>query len=108
MILTGTDPNELRQRASKLKAQAEKFQKKLSKMRVEGSTGGGMVKVTIDGNNRVTGVVIDPSATEDIEMLQDMLRGAFNEAVNRSTDLYQQTYGSMMSNIMRKLGAVPG
>ena len=72
--------------------QAEQMQKKLQEeialIRVEASAGGGMVTVKMDGKKNVTGVKIDPEVAGDVEMLQDMVMAAFNEAAKKVDDLF--------------------
>ena len=53
----------------------EKLQAEVAQIRVEGSAGGGMVTVKMDGHKNVLGTKIDPEAAGDVEMLQDMDRG---------------------------------
>lgn len=66
--------------------QAQQMQAKLARemeeLRVEGTAGGGAVKVTLTGNKQVAALVIDPAvvAAGDVEMLQDMVVAAFNDA----------------------------
>src|SRR5437762_12476581 len=64
--------------------QAQKMQQKMQEevalIRVEGSAGGGMVTIKMDGHKKVTGVKIDPEVIGDVEMLQELLQPAGNEA----------------------------
>jgi DNA-binding YbaB/EbfC family protein len=82
----------------------EQLQKEIAAIRVEASTGGGMVAVKMDGQKKVLEVKIDPDAAEDVEMLQDMIRGAVNEAGKRVDDEAQQKMGGMLGG----LGLPPG
>lgn len=86
------------------KAMQDRLKGELDGIRVEASTGGGMVTVEMDGNKHVVRVAIDSEATEDIEMLQDMVRGACNEASRRVELETQQKIGGMMGG----LGLPPG
>lgn len=104
MTLRGS-PQEMLQQA---KAMQERLQSEISSIRVEASTGGGMVTVRMGGNKIVTQIMIEPEATEDIEMLQDMVRGAVNEASRRVDQQTQQKLGSMMGGMMGSLGLPPG
>jgi DNA-binding YbaB/EbfC family protein len=63
----------------------EKLQKELAEMRVEGSSGGGMVTVVLDGQKNCLEVKLDPEVVnkEDVEMLQDLIVAAYREAVAR-------------------------
>lgn len=68
-----TAPGDLVEKARQLKKDLDAF-------RLEASVGGGMVRVSMDGNRSVVAVRIEPEAAEDVEMLQDLLRAGFNEA----------------------------
>ena len=68
--------------------QAQKMQQKMQEevalIRVEATAGGGMVTVKMDGHKNVTGVKIDPEVAGDVEMLQDLVMAACNEAHQES------------------------
>jgi nucleoid-associated protein EbfC len=80
------------QQAQEMLAQQQEAQEALKSERVEASSGGGMVKVTMTGDGRLETLTIDPDAVdpEDVEMLQDMVVAAVNEAI-RSADELQQS-----------------
>ncbi|MBC7361320.1 MAG: YbaB/EbfC family nucleoid-associated protein [Candidatus Aminicenantes bacterium] len=63
----------------------EKLQKELAEMRIEGSSGGGMVTVVLDGQKNCLEVKLEPEVVnkEDIEMLQDLIVSAFRDAVTK-------------------------
>lgn len=63
----------------------EKLQKELAEMRVEGSSGGGMVTVILDGQKNCLEVKLDPEVVnrDDVEMLQDLIVAAFRDAVTK-------------------------
>jgi nucleoid-associated protein EbfC len=91
------DLSQLMQQAQQMREQMEYMQKGLAEQRVEGSAGGGMVKVTMTGAQQVTGVVIEPAALEeDREMLQDLIVAAVNSALEKSKALAQERLGSML------------
>jgi DNA-binding YbaB/EbfC family protein len=75
----------------------EKFQQQLEALEVEASSGGGMVTVKMSGNKVVTGVTIDPEVVdpEDVEMLQDLIVAAVNEAARKVDEEAQSQLGSM-------------
>jgi DNA-binding YbaB/EbfC family protein len=81
-------------------AQAQKMQERLqqeiAQIRVEASAGGGMVTIKMDGHKNVLGVAIDPEAAGDVEMLQDMVMAACNEAAKKVDAEAQQKMGSML------------
>ena len=68
-------------------AQAQKMQAKLQEeiaaIRIEATAGGGMVAIKMDGLKNVLGVKIDPEVAGDVEMIQDMVMAACNEAVKK-------------------------
>jgi DNA-binding YbaB/EbfC family protein len=68
-------------------AMLQKVQEELETMKVEGSAGGGVVKVIMTGKQIVESVEIDPDAVEDVEMLQDLVTAAVNDAMNKSQEL---------------------
>jgi nucleoid-associated protein EbfC len=91
------DLSQLMQQAQQMREQMEYLQKGLAEQLVEGSAGGGMVKVTMTGAQHVTAVVIDPAALEeDREMLQDLIVAALNSALEKSKGLAQEQLGSML------------
>jgi nucleoid-associated protein EbfC len=91
------DLSQLMQQAQQMREQMEYMQKGLAEQRVEGSAGGGMVKITMTGAQQVTGVVIEPAALEeDREMLQDLIVAAVNSALEKSKALAQERLGSML------------
>lgn len=82
----------------------EKLQQEIAQIRVEASAGGGMVTVKMDGQKNVLGVTIDQEVAGDVEMLQDMVMAAFNEAakkVDEETKL-------KMSGMLGGMGLPPG
>ena len=81
-----------------------RLQEDIARIRVDASAGGGMVTVQMDGNKRVLGVKIDPEVAGDVEMLQDMVMAAFNEAHKKVEDEAQQK----MSGVLGGMGLPPG
>src|SRR5216684_8111902 len=88
--------------------QAEQMQRKMQEeialIRVEASAGGGMVSVNMDGKKIVTGVKIDPEVAGDVEMLQDMVMAAFNEASKKVDEEAQSKMGGLLGG----MGLPPG
>jgi DNA-binding YbaB/EbfC family protein len=82
----------------------QRLQEEIAQIRVEASAGGGMVTVKMDGTKKVLGVQIDPEAATDVEMLQDMVMAAFNEAHKRVEEETQ----NKMSGLLGGLGLPPG
>ena len=86
------------------KAMQEKMQQEIAQIRVEGSAGGGMVVVKMDGQKNMLGVTIDKEVAGDVEMLQDMVLAASNDAIKKVDDQVQKKMGGMLGG----LGLPPG
>ncbi len=78
----GVNPNMVKQ-AQKMQQELLRMQEELETKTFTASSGGGMVKATVNGKHELTEMVIDPEAVdpEDVEMLQDMVVAAVNEAM---------------------------
>jgi nucleoid-associated protein EbfC len=106
--------NALLQQAQEMERQMREAQEQLAKEKVEASAGGGMVKVTATGEGRLESVVIDPDAVdpEDVEMLQDLLLAATNEALRQVEELRDRAMGGAAgfdpSQAMDLLGGLGG
>ncbi len=81
--------NMMRQ-AQKQLAQLQKIQDELETLTVEGSAGGGAVKVVMSGKQIVESVTIEPEAAEEMELLQDMVLAAVNDASAKAQELAAQ------------------
>ena len=81
--------NMMRQ-AQKQLAQLQKIQEELETMTVEGSAGGGAVKVVMTGKQIVESVTIEPEAAEEVDLLQDMVLAAVNDASTKAQELSAQ------------------
>jgi len=75
----------------------EQMQRKMQEVRVEGSAGGGMVKATMNGSKELIAVTIDKEAVDpnDVEMLQDLVVAAVNEASRKVDEEMQSSLGAM-------------
>jgi len=75
----------------------EQMQQRMAELRVEGSAGGGMVKAIMNGNKEVLSVSIDKEAVDptDVEMLQDLVVAAVNEAARKVDEEMQGQIGAM-------------
>jgi hypothetical protein len=82
----------------------EKLQQEIAQVKVEASAGGGMVTVTMDGQKNLLAVKIDPEVAGDVEMLQDMIVAAANEAIKKVDDAVKQKMGGMLGG----MGLPPG
>ena len=75
----------------------EQMQQRMQELRVEGSAGGGMVRATMSGSKDLISVVIDKEAVDpnDVEMLQDLVVAAVNEASRKVDEEMQSSLGAM-------------
>lgn len=89
------------QQAQKLQAKLAKAQEELSNLTVEGSSGGGAVKVTMSGQQKIQSVEISPEVVnpEDVEMLQDLVLTAFSEALAKSQEAAAKHLGSVTGGL---------
>lgn len=81
--------------AQLLQEKMEKVQEELETLTVEGSAGGGVVKVTMSGKQVIDSVTIEPEAAEDVELLQDLVAAAVNDALSRAQELASQKMGPL-------------
>jgi nucleoid-associated protein EbfC len=85
----------------KAKAQYDALQKKMQETVVEASSGGGAVTVKMDGRKQLLSLRIDPDAVKsgDVEMLQDLVLAAINEAARKVDAQMQATVGGMLGGM---------
>jgi nucleoid-associated protein EbfC len=99
------------QNQMKMLKQVQQMQTKMAKVQadleqeqVEGTAGGGAVKVVVNGQQKLLSIAIEPDVTEDVEMLQDLVVAAVNDAMDRSRELAAQR----MQSVAAGLGLPPG
>ncbi len=97
-------PGNMQAMMKQAQAMQEKLQQEVALIRVEASSGGGMVTIKMDGQKNVLGVKIDPEVAGDVEMLQDMVLAACNEAAKKVDQETQQK----MSGMLGGMGLPPG
>jgi DNA-binding YbaB/EbfC family protein len=75
----------------------DQMQRQMTSIRVEGSAGGGMVKAEMSGNKELLSIIIDKEAVDpdDVEMLQDLVKAAVNEAARKVDEEMQSSMGAM-------------
>ena len=80
-----------------MQTRLEKVQRELAETVVEGSAGGGMVKAQVTGARDFRGISIDPSAVDpdDVEVLEDLITVAIQDAMNRAADLAEEKMGAL-------------
>lgn len=83
--------------AQKLQNQMVKLQSELAERTVEATAGGGMVKVVANGGQRIVSIEIEPEVVdpEDVEMLQDLVLAAANDALARAQQMVSDEMGKL-------------
>ena len=83
--MAGMNMQQMMKQARKMQEQLAAAQENLKSQTVDASAGGGMVKVTVNGEMELVNLTIDPDALdpEDVDMLQDMIMAAVNELANK-------------------------
>lgn len=91
--------------AQKMQEKMQKIQEELGDLEVEGSAGGGMVTVTANGRQEIVGVKIDKEVVdpEDVEMLEDLVVAAVNQALEKAQELASQEMGKAAGGMLGNL-----
>src|ERR1700722_17765508 len=97
-------PGNMQQMMRQAQQMQEKLQQEIALIKVEGTAGGGMVSVQMDGQKHVLAVKIDPEVAGDVEMLQDLIVAAASEAMKKVETEIQQKMGGMLGG----MGLPPG
>jgi len=94
---------------SQMKKMQEEMLQKMETIRVEASSGGGMVTVQMNGNKKLLKVKIDPEALKDgdVEMLQDLVQAAVNEGLRKVDDSLKEMLGGLAGGLAGGL-KIPG
>lgn len=97
----GFDTRQLQEMLEQAQKQAQELQNKMRQTVVEASVGGGSVTVKMDGQKQVVSIHIEPSVVQggDIEMLQDLVMAAVNEAGRKVDAAMQSTVGGMFGGL---------
>ena len=76
----------------------ERLQKQMAELRVEGNAGGGMVTVVVNGAKQILSLKIDPEVVvkEEVDMLQDLILAAVNDAQRKADEELSQAMGGML------------
>lgn len=92
---------QMMKQARKMQEQLAAAQETIAQSTVDASAGGGMVKVTVSGDMQVTSLKIDPEAIgpEDVEMLEDMVMAAVNEALRGVGELANRQMGAVTGGL---------
>ena len=91
--------NNLMKQAQRMQRQMEEKQQELEEKEFTATAGGGAVTVTVSGKKEVTAVKLDPEAVDpdDIEMLEDLIKAAYNDACAKAEELSQDKLGGFGS-----------
>ncbi len=100
------DLSQIMRQAQAMQAKINEAQKKLEAMEVEGSAGGGMVKLRITGKSALLGITIDPSlmVADEREILEDLIKAAHDDARRKLEDAQNEE----MKGLSGGLGILPG
>ena len=87
--------------AQKLQSKMLKMQEELAGRTVEASAGGGMVKVVANGRQQIVSIAIEPEVLdpEDVEMLQDLVLAAVNDALTKSQEMVSSEMGKLTGGL---------
>ncbi len=97
-------PGNMQQMMQQAAKMQEKMQEEIAQIKVEATAGGGMVTVQMDGQKNMVSVKIDPEVAGDVEMLQDMIVAASNEATKKVDEQIKSKMGGMLGG----MGLPPG
>lgn len=92
----GNQMQNLMKQAQKMQEEMQKAQEQLEDAEIEGTSGGGLVKVTMNAKKVISSITIDPDAvdTEDMTMLEDLIIAAVNDAYAKAEKLYNEKMGA--------------
>ncbi|MBO5285514.1 MAG: YbaB/EbfC family nucleoid-associated protein [Clostridia bacterium] len=91
----GNQMQNLMKQAQKMQQEMAKAQEELEEAELEGSSGGGMVTVVVNGKKDILGITIKPEVVDpdDVEMLEDLIIAAINDAYEQADELSQEKLG---------------
>ena len=101
----GGNMKKMMKQVQKMQADMEIVQKELGEERIEATAGGGVVKAVVSGHQEMLEIHIDPAAVDpdDVEMLEDLVVAACNEALRKARDLAEQRLAKVTGNV-----SIPG
>ncbi len=91
----------LMKEAQKLQQQMEKLQEEVARKKVEATAGGGMITVEANGRQELVSIKVDPEVVnrDDVQMLEDLVLAACNEALRKSREMVQQELGKLTGGL---------
>lgn len=95
------DMNKMMKQVAKMQAELAKAHEELAQVEVEGTSGGGAVRIVVSGSGQVTEVSIDPSAIDpdDPSLLEDLVLAAFNDALRAQQEMAQDRLGGLTGGL---------
>lgn len=101
MTMGGFNPKQLQEMLSQAREQYEALQKRLAETVVEAAAGGGAVSVKMNGRKQVVSIAIEPELAKagDVEMLQDLVTAAVNEAGRKVDEILQASVGGVLGGL---------
>ena len=101
---------QLMQMGQQLQAKMSKLQESLESREVTGTSGGGMVTVTVDGKGNVKNVAIDPTCVDpdDVEMLEDLVLAAVSQAQGKAQASYEEEMKKATGGLPMNIPGIPG
>lgn len=92
---------DMMKQVAKMQRKMEEIQKELAETTVEGSAGGGMVKVTANGNQDIISIKIEKEVVnpDDVEMLEELILSAVNQAKEKAAELQAQSMGALTGGL---------
>ncbi len=93
--------NNMMKQVKKMQEEMEKAQAEIEEREFESTSGGGVVKATVNGKREVVALKIDPDVIdpEDSEMLEDLVIAAINDAMNKAVDYSGETMGKLTGGL---------
>jgi DNA-binding YbaB/EbfC family protein len=93
--------NQLMKQAQQMQAKLTTLQNELAEREIESSSGGGMVKVKVNGKQEILEIIIDKECVDpnDIEMLQELVLTAVNQAVKESQDMVSSAMSKVTGGV---------
>jgi hypothetical protein len=98
------DPKQMHEMMTRAQEMQQQMQQKMRETQVEASAGGGAIVVRMNGEKQVLSIKIEKDATGDVEMLQDLVKAAVNEAVRKVDAAMQSQLGGLLGG----MGLPPG
>ena len=97
----GMNQMQMMKQAQKLQQEMQRMQEELEQAEYTAAAGGGVVSATVSGKRELTALVIDPEAVdpEDVEMLQDLVIAAVNEALRKAEDAASQNMSKLTGGL---------